>query len=186
VAIINIEANGERNVELTEADLDFIEQANSKELSDAELERVRSILAKNPEAWKMLGDLFAQVRFVATSNLLSNRAAYESIHAGVRQMRKDLLAEGCSETERLLIENILTCWVQCSTLGRRLEMLTSAEHHMDVGAYWDRRYSAAQARFIRAVESLARIRKLKLPNVQLNLGEKQINVSSSHVGQQIG
>jgi hypothetical protein len=56
-------------------------------------------------------------------------------------------------------------------------MLTSAQHHIDVATYWDRRYGTAQSRFIRAVESLARIRKLKLPNLQLNIGEKQINVS---------
>ena len=41
----------------------------------------------------------------------------------------------------------------------------------------DRKLSAAQRRYLRACETLARVRKLRLPTLQVNIGEKQVNVA---------
>ena len=41
--------------------------------------------------------------------------------------------------------------------------------------FWERRLSAAQRRFLRATETLARVRRLQLPAVQVNIAERQLN-----------
>ena len=51
-----------------------------------------------------------------------------------------------------------------------------------LGAYWEKRLTAAQKRFNRACESLERVRKLSahLPRVQINVaaeGGQQVNVA---------
>ncbi len=49
---------------------------------------------------------------------------------------------------------------------------------MTVGAYWDRRVSGAQARYLRAMEALARVRRLAMPQpLQVNIGGQQVNVA---------
>jgi hypothetical protein len=77
--------------------------------------------------------------------------------------------------ERLLIDHVALCWL---TYCRAQELhsrnfnksstIKQAEHR-------EKMVSAAQRRYLRAVESLAKIRKLKLPAIQVNIGEKQIN-----------
>ena len=41
--------------------------------------------------------------------------------------------------------------------------------------HWEKRLNAAQRRFLRACESLARIRKMKLPPMQINIAQQQVN-----------
>ena len=53
---------------------------------------------------------------------------------------------------------------------------------LTLGMYWDRRLSAAQKRFTRACETLARVRKLSLntPALQFNIaanGGQQVNLT---------
>ena len=43
--------------------------------------------------------------------------------------------------------------------------------------FWERRLSMSQRRSLQACETLAKVRKMKLPSVQLNIGEKQVNVA---------
>ena len=174
--ITSTEANGASAATLTDDDIDFMRQAHGQSLDTQQVTQVKSILAKDPCAWTMLGDLCSQVRFAAIASLANDTAVHESVREGVVRMRSALCSEGSSEMEQLLIEQILTCWVQCSMLGRKLEWTTTGVHEMEHGNYWDRRYTIAQARLLRTIESLARIRKLKLPSLQLNVADKQVNI----------
>ncbi len=51
-------------------------------------------------------------------------------------------------------------------------------HTLSSGAYWDRRVNGAQARYLRAVEALARVQRLAHPMpLQVNIGGQQVNVA---------
>lgn len=57
------------------------------------------------------------------------------------------------------------------------------DYHLDLGMYCEKRLSAAQRRFTRACETLARVRKLSrnTPALQLNIatsGGQQVNVAN--------
>ncbi len=44
--------------------------------------------------------------------------------------------------------------------------------------YWDRHLNAAQRRYLRAIETLARVRKLSGRGpIQINIAEQQVNVA---------
>jgi hypothetical protein len=47
---------------------------------------------------------------------------------------------------------------------------------MSVVEFWERRLTMAQKRYLSACESLAKIRKMAIPPLQLNIGDKQVNV----------
>jgi hypothetical protein len=82
--------------------------------------------------------------------------------------------------EQMMIEHIVLCWLrlalnelQFSAVMSHGGTLAQIEHHQ-------RRVGAAQKRFTRASESLARLRKLARPNLQINVaaeGGQQINVA---------
>jgi hypothetical protein len=82
--------------------------------------------------------------------------------------------------ERMIIEHIVLCWLrlavaelQFSAIMSHGGTLAQIEHHQ-------RRVDAAQKRFTRASESLARLRKLARPSVQINVaaeGGQQVNIA---------
>ena len=50
-----------------------------------------------------------------------------------------------------------------------------------LGAYYQRAISQAQRRYLAALKTLATVRKLALPSVQINIARKQVNVSAAAV-----
>jgi hypothetical protein len=52
---------------------------------------------------------------------------------------------------------------------------------LTLGQYWEKRLSAAQRRYLRACTTLARIRKMRLPAMQVNIaaeGGWHVNIAS--------
>ena len=181
VAIINTEEAGENDANLTKNEMSVLRFANGRKLDGKELAEVRTILRNKRGAWKWLGDLCEQIRLHAIERYRGNTAAHESIQTGLNQMRDELGFARASATERLVIEQILTCWAQCSVVGNRLEQVSAGPHSLSEGLYWERRYNGAQTRLVRSIEVLARLRKLELPTLQVNIGEKQVNVAGTPV-----
>lgn len=72
----------------------------------------------------------------------------------------DLGYHTATSIERLLIEQIVVCWLQLSLArfqyARRIDMLPEVEE----GMYWDKHLTAAQSRYLRAAERLTRLRRL--------------------------
>lgn len=130
--------------------------------------------------WKALRHLPDQLRQTALSVLENNSLMRESVMVGIQKMRSDLGYNRSSALEKLMIEQVLTLWVQAYVVGLKLENATSGSHSIQNGIYLERRYHGAQARLTRALESLARVRSLLAGmNVQINIAEKQVNVTSA-------
>lgn len=83
------------------------------------------------------------------------------------QVRQDLGYEYSSTAEQLLIDQVAVCYFRLNTAEVEHSLLkgTSA-----VRGYREQRLSAIQRRYIRSIESLARVRKLvQSPVVQVNI-----------------
>jgi len=96
-------------------------------------------------------------------------------------LKKTLAYDEASPLAKLAIDEIALAWLRLYSVQHQH---TSATHDSGSGIrppvaeFWDRRLEYAQRRYLRAVESLARIRKLerRLPPVIFNLAERQMNV----------
>ena len=112
------------------------------------------------------------VKMVAGEKNLAMIAAAE---AKMDQLRKDLEGPHPSPMERLLAERAVHCWFTVNayellyTLRKELT-LHQAEFHR-------RKIDSAHKRFLSAVATLARVRKLALPTLQVNIGANQVNVA---------
>jgi len=100
----------------------------------------------------------------------------------VEEMRQQMGYSESSPLERILIEQILVCWVNLYVLEINSATKLCESHSTETGLYWDKRLTGAQRRFRRASESLARIRKLSrnTPALQFNIaasGGQQVNVA---------
>jgi hypothetical protein len=100
------------------------------------------------------------------------------IERTMKHIENELGYKGSPILERLLIEQVMIAWLDLDIVQVKYAAATGSSHTHDSGAYWDRRLNSAQHRYLRAVESLARVRKLALvAPLQVNIGGQQINVA---------
>ena len=97
-------------------------------------------------------------------------ALRESLNVGRLAMRQDLGYEEASALDRLLIDQVVLCWLRLHYVEFHHTAISNRDH-------WERKLSATQRRYLRACETLARVRRLRLPSMQINIGEKQLNVA---------
>ena len=94
-------------------------------------------------------------------------------------MREELGFPQASALERLLIDRVILCWLRLHHVEFHYTAVLENSIPLPRANYWERRLSAAQHRYLQACESLARIRKLIIPIVQVNIGEKQVNIADT-------
>jgi hypothetical protein len=76
--------------------------------------------------------------------------------------------------ERSLVEYAAVCWVRLQLVD--IAYTQHKDRTIESLDFWDRHLSAAQRRFDRACLDLAKVRRLALPVLQLNIaGKQQVN-----------
>ena len=176
MATKSIEASGGKGDRLP-LNQKLVDKGMRTKLAGAELAELRAGLLAHPENWRGTGDLQWQLRRHLCNSFEGQTTVHESVQLKLEDLKKQLTGPTDSGVERLLIDQILTCWVDASTLGSKLSAATDGKSTISLCMYYERRYSAAQTRLVRTIEALARVRKLGLPSVQINVAEKQINVA---------
>ena len=133
-------------------------------------------LDEHPAFWRVSGDLAEQAALIMIEDMNAPRAMKESLKAGLRQMAAGLVLPSDGELEKLIIRQIVGAWLRLSYVeyvyGRNT---VGGSMTLAQGTYWERRLSAAQRRYLRALETLSRVRRLNLPTVQVNIATQQVN-----------
>jgi hypothetical protein len=96
------------------------------------------------------------------------------------ELRDSLGHEAAPALERMLIDHACVCWLRLAVMEVRYSCVVSANNTLAQVEHTERRLTEAQKRFNRACESLARVRKLSRPSVQINVaaeGGRQLNVA---------
>jgi len=106
----------------------------------------------------------------------SNGIMFEAFRRKMKQMREDLGVQTGTPLEKLLIERVVMCWYHLhqSEVNYVTRMKESAS--LNSATFQQKSLDRAEARYQAAVKSLAVVRRLQLPVVQVNIGEKQINI----------
>lgn len=158
------------SVELTQAERDAI--ALELKLDDDRARKLQKAYNADPELWRSKGITAALAETIARRGFRDATTATVALATYQGKIR-ELSKPTDTELERSLIEHIALCLL-------RLQELEAAypEHgSIELFDYWDRHLAAAQRRFLNACTALARVKRLALPVVQLNIGDKQINVA---------
>jgi hypothetical protein len=104
-------------------------------------------------------------------NLLARKALEEQL----AELRNDLRSTGDSPLERILIDRVVACWLQASYADfQRGEHLKKGSYSFAQGRYDEDRQDRAHRRLLQAAKTLATVRRLLAPAVQINVGQNQI------------
>jgi hypothetical protein len=154
-----------------EIDRDFkiMQAVNKTNPTEAEKQAYRELIKEKPQ-W-----LANTIGLIDTTRdyILSQHCSFlmaEVLKARLTEMRDNLGWQTTSEVEKLLIEQICINWLRVNLLEKTHAQKTTESHATESGLYWDKRLHSAQRRYLRACESLAKVRKLL---AEANLREQQ-------------
>jgi hypothetical protein len=121
------------------------------------------------------GDFAARVEqdlIVLASNTIDDQAAIIRFLGG---MRTDLDGPAPSPIERLLIDDIVTCWLHLHFVRGRWTRALKDRSVTNLNVM-EHLLNGAQRRYDDAHKTLAQVRRLIIPVVQLNVANQQVNV----------
>jgi hypothetical protein len=96
------------------------------------------------------------------------------LETGLEHLQNEMGYQEAPMLEKLLIESISMCWLRLQWTEYQFTENTTGSHTLTAGRYWDSRVNAAQMRYLRAIETLARVRKANIA-IQVNIAKQQIN-----------
>jgi hypothetical protein len=139
-------------------------------------EQVREMLTICPEFAESLGGDLGQI----TERLLSTAVAgndipfREAIKHKMEALRRDLAGPAAIPLESLLVDRIVIFWLQVKMAD--IAQAKGESQTIALERFQLRRQDSANRRYLAAIRTLAMIRKMALPALQINVGQNQVNL----------
>jgi len=99
----------------------------------------------------------------------------ETLRSYITDLRTQVLNNDSSPLEQLLAERICLCSLQLNVAEHSYWRATQSGCSQKQIEFYQRRLERAQNQYLKAIKTLAQVRKLGQPTIQINLGEQQIN-----------
>jgi hypothetical protein len=124
----------------------------------------------------MGGDLARQTQLTLIHKFSGkNLLLRESLTRKLELLRGELAGPNPTPLERLLVERIVACWLHLHHLEHIYAQTGSMS--LELASYYQRSITSAQKRYLAAIKTLAVVRKLAVPVLQVNIARKQVNVA---------
>src|SRR5215216_4946915 len=158
--------------------IDIVARAyKAKKPAKDDLQAIRKFLIEYPEFSKIVFDTVDTTQAQIIKNYVGSEVAQIAIEEHAAYIRAEMGYHEAPIMEKMLIENIITAWLRVQWLEFLITARMSGEFRIPAMEFWQKSLATAQRSYLAACETLAKIRKMKLPNIQLNIGDKQINVA---------
>ncbi len=103
----------------------------------------------------------------------------EAVMRKIELLRAELLGPDPTPVERLLVERVVACWVQVQEADLRYATAIHKPQPVRLMESYQRRMDAANRRYLTSLKTLATVRKLALPVLQVNIARKQVNIAGA-------
>lgn len=152
--------NKTKTAEVSKYSDGFLQRVNKPDASQEDVARLKKMLVEMPMMASLAGNLADRTQRKMIDDLSSVPLIKESTKVYIEQMKEELGWQDSPMLERLLIETIVSCWLQYHNAAIQFSFATSRSHSIKEGEYLDERVSLAHKRFLKSIESLAKVRKL--------------------------
>lgn len=163
---------------------ELCKKTNAERPRPADVKALAELLGEHRglELWREVAGAGQLAERTVIENAVAVPALKECWKHRMQSLKKELGNEEAPMMERLLIQQVALCWLKLNLVELNYSSVMKQSITLTLGAYWEKRLTAAQKRFTRACESLARVRKLSrnTPALQVNIaanGGQQVNVA---------
>lgn len=160
----------------------LIDKTQSKSPQEEDIRQLRKLLKEHPELLQMTGDMALQ----ASTHLIESVKGTEMtrhmlLHSRATRL-KELGYHQAAPMEKMVIEQVVLCWLRHNLLEYEITSRAEGACTEQQRLIWEKQLNQSQQRYLRACESLARIRKLSrnTSGLQVNIareGGQQVNVA---------
>ncbi len=151
----------------------LIERARSGD--ETAVPALRKLFAASPEIAEAVCDLSAEVHEAWARRTSSNLLGREALRAKGQALKKQLLATSTNPLEALLADRIVLCAEQLSFF--ELQEAGAPDRNFAQATFSMKCLESLQRRCLRAIRTLAEVRRLQLPILQVNVARQQLNVA---------
>jgi hypothetical protein len=142
------------------------------------LQELRQLLDESPDLWLSAGNLALQAELsmirVAAGE---NEVLQEAMRRKLAKLRADLAGANPTLLERLLVDRVVAGWLALTYAEANYHQnLTKGLSHEE-SDHLQRRIDRTHRRYLAAIRSLATVRRLLVPTLQINVAEQQVNVA---------
>jgi hypothetical protein len=161
---------------------DILKKTNKDNPPKKDLHALRNALRNQPDFWRIAGDMAQQAAFHIIEEINATPVMKESLKTGWHEMQIELGGDNVNPLEKLLIQQVVISWIRLQIVDYKFTSMMNQSISFTLGKYWESRLNAAQRRHLRAVETLARVKRLlsRIPPLQVNIatqGGQQVNVT---------
>jgi hypothetical protein len=144
------------------------------------LPAVREAL-KNEHMRELLSLGYILQNALARQMFHNHTLASEAVMQELKILHSELAGPSPSPLERVLVQRAVICWLWMQDADLRYANARQQEGGLDLDLHeaHQRRQDRAHRRFLSAVRTLALVRKLALPAVQVNIGGQQVNTMAA-------
>ncbi len=152
-----------------------------------DIKELRLALKEDPSLFRGVLDISDGIQSMLADLVFdrdSQPAANLGVNAHVRSMKNDMYYDQVPVLERLLIDDIVNSWLHFIYIEMKYTRFLNEGGTFIEGNYWERKLSSSQRRYLRSIETLARVRKITGSTYQVNIateGGQQINVAGDLV-----
>jgi len=142
--------------------LELVMKADAEKAGRTERAALGRFLDENPDLWReVYGMAEASLFMLAMTINNGKRGKLDICMRECEVVAEEMGYSDAPAIERLLIKQIVACWMRVQWIETRLTAQMRLDSYVVRECeHLERRLSAAQKRFTRSVESLARVRKL--------------------------
>jgi hypothetical protein len=162
----------------------LLDKTNKEHPNPKDLKALSDLLSGNKklELWRDVVSAGYLAEIMVIQNANATAGLKECWKHRLQVLKKDLGYDNAPMLEQLLIQQAALCWLKLNLVELSYSGTMKQSITLTLGIYWEKRLNAAQRRFTRACETLARVRKLSrnTPALQFNIattGGQQVNLA---------
>ena len=135
---------------------------------------LREELNARPYLWEV-GNVATQAEIALTKVITGgSKVLKEATNKKLADLKDELMGPAPTPLERLLVARVVVCWLQV----HHADMIEAQNFQkVELGGYLQDRLDRAHRRYLSAIRTLAQVRRLLIPPVQVNIGNQQVNAA---------
>lgn len=128
--------------------------------SPADIKALATEFERKPQLWRSLGNYQSSVFALVLKSVNQSAFVGECGKRFVEEMKTELGYHSSTFVEKLLIDEIVMRWLRLALADNAYTVNTERTHSISDGIYHEKRVTLAQKRYLKAIDTLARVRKM--------------------------